>query len=309
MSSSKVDYRGDMSMIALSTLPSYDGAEIVVPAPGAGPGNWAGAASAVLVDGTYWLTWRNRRPLTEGRGVTVDVARSSDGVHFEVVAEVSRDIFGCESLERPVLVPVPAAQGGGWRLYLSCATWGSKHWWVDSLTAATPDELPGGTRQVVLAGDDEVAVKDPVITVTEQGAWEMWLCCHPLTDPGHEDRMTTRRLTSDDGLAWTDHGAVLAGRPGEWDERGARVTTPIGDGLFLYDGRPDAASNWSETTGLARWDGDRLVPDGSVAPIVSPHSDGAFRYASAVPLPDGRTRYYVEAARPDGAHDLITVVR
>jgi hypothetical protein len=165
----------------------------------------------------------------------------------------------------------------------------------------------------VLAGDDEVAVKDPVVTVGTApdgaAAWEMWLCCHPLTDPGHEDRMTTRRLTSADGLAWTDHGVVLAGRPGEWDERGARVTTPLGAGLFLYDGRPDAASNWYETTGLARWDGSRLVPDAGVGPIVSPHSDGAFRYASAVPLPDGRTRYYVEAARPDGAHDLVTVVR
>ena len=123
--------------------------------------------------------------------------------------------------------------------------------------------------------------------------------------------MTTRYLTSDDGLAWTDRGEVLAGRPGEWDERGARVTTVIGhDPLtVLYDGRPDAQSNWFETTGVAVWDGDRLEPDTSVAPIRSPYADGAFRYAAAVPLPDGRTRYYVEAARDDGAHDLVTMVR
>ncbi|GAA1946683.1 hypothetical protein GCM10009798_02110 [Nocardioides panacihumi] len=295
-----------MTVTLLPHLPSYDGAELVVPAPGDGPGNWAGAASAVLHEGVFWLTWRNRRPLAEGRGVTVDVARSTDGVHFETVAEVHRDTFGCESLERPVLLPLP--DGSGWRLYLSCATWDSKHWWVDSLTAATPDELGSGHRQVVLAGDDTVAVKDPVITIGPDG-WEMWLCCHPLTEPGHEDRMTTRRLVSPDGLVWTDLGEVLAGRPGEWDARGARVTARLADGSFLYDGRADAASNWFETTGLARWDGSRLVADATVPPISSPYADGAFRYATAVALPDGRTRFYVEAARPDGAHDLVTVLR
>jgi hypothetical protein len=287
-------------------LPSYDDLEVVVPAPGVGPGNWAGAASAVLVDGTYWLTYRVRRPLTEGRGVSVVVASSADGVTFEEVAVVDREAFGCESFERPVLVPVP---GAGWRLYLSCATPGSKHWWVDSLTAATPADLPTGQRRVVLPGDDQVAVKDPVVEHTPDG-WRMWLCCHPLTSAGHEDRMTTRLLTSADGLAWTDRGEVLAGRPGLWDARGARVTTVLsGDPLVvLYDGRPDAASNWYETTGVARWDGVRLVAD-DAEPISSPHSDGAWRYASAVPLPDGRTRFYVEAARPDGAHDLVTLVR
>ncbi|QCW52004.1 hypothetical protein FE634_19215 [Nocardioides dongxiaopingii] len=294
-------------------LPTHDGATVVVPAPGPGPGNWAGAASAVLVDDVFWLTWRVRRPLAEGRGVSVVVARSDDGLLFEPVAEVHREAFGCESFERPVLVPVP---GVGWRLYLSCATYDSKHWWVDSLTAATPADLPDGERRVVLPGDDTVAVKDPVVThdPSRLDGWDMWLCCHPLTEPGHEDRMTTRHLTSPDGLVWTDRGEVLAGRAGAWDARGARVTTvlPSADGAplrVLYDGRADADANWHETTGVAVWDGGRLVPDDAVGTIASPHSDGAWRYASAVPLPGGGVRYYVEAARPDGAHDLVTVLR
>ncbi|RLV47791.1 hypothetical protein D9V37_16825 [Nocardioides mangrovicus] len=289
-------------------LPSYDDMSVVVPAPAAGPGNWAGAASAVLVDGVFWLTWRDRRPLTDGRGVTVRVARSEDGEHFETVTEVHRRDFAAESFERPVLVPVP---GVGWRLYLSCATPASKHWWVDTLTAQTPEQLASGERWITLPGDAETAVKDPVVRQLGDGTWEMWLCCHPLDVAGHEDRMTTRRLTSPDGLEWTDRGEVLAGRPGEWDERGARVTTVLpGESLtVLYDGRRDAASNWYETTGVARWDGTRLVPDDALPPLRSPYSDGALRYASAVVLPDGRTRFYVEAARPDGAHDLLTCVR
>lgn len=287
-------------------LPDPHATRVVVPAPGAGPGHWSGAASAVLVDDVFWLTWRVRRPLGDGRGVTVVVARSDDGEVFEPVAEVHRDAFGAESFERPALVPLP---DGGWRLYLSCATPGSKHWWVDSLTAATVEGLPDGARHRVLPGDGTVGVKDPVVRHDGEG-WRMWLCCHPLAEAGHEDRMTTRHLTSDDGLAWTDHGEVLAGRPGRWDARGARVSTVLAlDPLtVLYDGRPDAASNWHETTGLARWDGARLVADDAVGPLASPHGDGAFRYASAVALPDGRTRYYVEQARPDGAHDLVTVV-
>ncbi|KRE97195.1 hypothetical protein ASG76_00210 [Nocardioides sp. Soil774] len=288
----------------VTSPPTYDDVEVVVPAPGAGPGSWAGAASAVLVDDVFWLAWRVRRPLADGRGVRVVVARSDDGTTFEPVAEVHRDAFGAESFERPALVPL---RQGGWRLYLSCATPGSKHWWVDSLTADTVEALPDGVRRRVHDGDGRTGVKDPVVRLTDEG-YEMWLCCHPLDEPGHEDRMTTRRLTSADGLDWHDRGEVLAGREGHWDARGARVTAVLGDGTLLYDGRPDAASNWHETTGVARWDGEKVTRDDR-APITSPHADGAFRYATAVPLPDGRVRFYVEAARPDGAHDLVTCVR
>ncbi|MCW2867538.1 MAG: hypothetical protein JWR20_1726 [Marmoricola sp.] len=288
-------------------LPSLEDARVVVPAPGPGPGNWSGAASAVLVDGTFYLTYRVRRPLIEGRGVTTVVARSDDGLVFETVCEVHRDDFGAESFERPVVLQRP---DGGWRLYLSCATPASKHWWVEALDAGTPEELPTGRRTVVLPGDDTVAVKDPVVTVRE-GRWEMWLCEHPLTDPGQEDRMSTAYLTSDDGLAWTRQGTVLSPTPGTWDARGARVTTVVSHDplVVLYDGRATAEDNWHEVTSVARGGADGVLRPDEGAPVLrSPDSDGALRYAAAVPLPDGGTRFYLELARPDGAHDLVTTL-
>jgi hypothetical protein len=139
--------------------PCYADADVVVAAPGSGPGNWAGAASCVLVDGVFWLTYRVRRPLDEGRGVSVVVARSDDGVRFTSVTEVHRETFGAASFERPVIVPTD----GGWRLYLSCATPKSKHWWIEAVDAWTPEGLSRGRRRVVLPGDRSWAVKDPVI--------------------------------------------------------------------------------------------------------------------------------------------------
>jgi hypothetical protein len=287
-------------------LPSFEDATVVVPAPGTEPGNWSGAASAVLVDGIYWLTYRVRRPIREGRGVSVVVARSEDGEHFVTVAEVSRREFGAESFERPVLVCRP---DGGWRLYVSCATPNSKHWWIEAVDADQPQHLEQGTRTVVLPGTDEVAVKDPVVLVDETG-WRMWVCVHPLTDPGHEDRMTTAYATSSDGLTWDWHGTVLSPTEGSWDQRGTRVTAVLSESplVVLYDGRARAEDNWHEMTGVARsTDGRTLVAEDR--PVIrSPHSDGALRYVAAVPLEDGRTRFYFEAARPDGAHDLMTSV-
>jgi hypothetical protein len=287
-------------------LPSFEDATVVVPAPGNEPGNWSGAASAVLVDGVYWLTYRVRRPLREGRGVSVVVARSEDGEHFVTIAEVRRDEFGAESFERPVLVPRP---DGGWRLYLSCATPGSKHWWIEAVDADDPVDLEQGRRTVVLPGSDEVAVKDPVVLVDATG-WRMWVCVHPLTEPGDEDRMTTAYATSADGLVWDWHGTVLEPTDGSWDQRGTRVTAVLGEDplVVLYDGRARAEDNWHEATGVARsTDGRTLVAE-DLPVIRSPHSDGALRYVAAVPLPDGGTRFYFEAARPDGAHDLMTCV-
>ena len=89
------------------------------------PGGWAGGPSALLVDGVWWLAYRLRRPVGEGRGYANVVARSDDGVTFEQVVRIHRDEFAAESLERPALVRTP---DGRWRLYVSCATPGTKHW-------------------------------------------------------------------------------------------------------------------------------------------------------------------------------------
>lgn len=296
-----------MSTLVDLSLPSFDDAVVVVPAPDIGAGNWAGGASAVLYEGVFWLTYRVRRPIMAGRGVSVAVARSTDGVDFETVCEVQRDDFGADSFERPVLIPLPE---GGWRLYVSCATPNSKHWWIEAIDAAAPEGLPDGARTVVLPGDDAVAVKDPVITYDTDNAWQIWVCCHPLDVPGAEDRMWTAYGTSSDGLRWTIENTVLSPTAGTWDARGVRVTAVLSANplTVLYDGRATAEANWHETTGIAIERGGVLEPAAGGPVVTSPEGDGAFRYVSAVSLPDGRTRFYFEAARADGQHDLMTSI-
>lgn len=288
-------------------VPSYDRSTVVVEAPGAGPGNWAGAPSALREGGTIWLAYRVRRPLNAGRGVAVVVARSSDGLNFETVASIPRERSGAESLERPALVRLPS---GGFRLFLSCATPGTKGWWIEAWDAETPELLPEGRRRIVVPPDEVSAYKDPVVQVGDGSRpWRMWVCVHPLQPVGHEDRMTTWLATSPDGLDWTLEREVLSGRSGAWDSRGARVaavldTEPLS---FLYDGRASAAENWYERTGLATVAPDgRLVALGDEPAAQSPASDGALRYTAAVTLEDGSLRFYFEAARPDGGHDLRT---
>lgn len=286
-------------------LPGTGDEQVVVPAPKAGAGNWVGGASAFLDGSTVYLAYRVRRPLDQGRGVGVVVARSEDGLQFDTVCQVHRSDVGAESLERPVVIRRP---DGGWRLYLSCATPGSKHWWIEAFDADRPEDLAQGTRTMVLPGDDLTAVKDPVIVIRD-GVWQMWVCEHPLDVPGHEDRMSTAWATSNDGLVWTRHTTVLEPTPGSWDARGTRISAVLSHDplVVLYDGRPTADDDRHEVTGVARSDGSgRLVPDPQAPVLRSPHGRGAFRYATSVELPDGSVRFYVERERPDGAHDLVT---
>ncbi len=272
------------------------------------PGSWAGGPSAQFVDGTWWLAYRLRRPVGEGRGFGNVLARSDDGVRFEPVGALGKDRFGAESLERPALVHTP---DGRWRLYVSCATPGTKHWRVDLLEADTVEGLATAAPRTVLPGSDSAAVKDPVVR-HDGGQWHLWASVHPLDDPDATDRMTTEHATSPDGVDWTWRGTALAGTEGSWDARGVRFTTVVLDGSrswALYDGRATAEENWEERTGLAEHDGEGGFRAADGGPLLSsPHAPGGLRYADVVGLPDGGARWFYEATRADGAHELRTVV-
>jgi hypothetical protein len=277
-------------------VPGTGAVDVVLPAPGTGPGRWVGAPSATRDhDGTFVVAYRLRA--VEEDVATVTVARSPDGVRLEPIVTLDKDQFGAMSLERPALVRLA---DGSWRLYVCCATPGSKHWWIAALDAFDVAGLADSPAQTVFPGDSSWGVKDPVVRIVD-GRFRAWICGHPLDVPGEEDRMTTFYANSADGLTWTWHGPALTGRKRSWDARGARVTAVLPDGSASYDGRATKEENFSERTGLAAPTGmpGQLVSTGN-APVAD------VRYLDVLPLPAGGYRLYYEAPLPDGSYELRT---
>ncbi len=124
-------------------LPGTGRVAIAVPAPGAGPGRWAGASAALGAGGGIVIGLP--RPLGRSAGRRHGSrARNRRRAPHHVGDAGAR--FSAESLERPALL---RTETGRWRLYVCCATPGSKHWWIDALEAADPagfadEELANG---------------------------------------------------------------------------------------------------------------------------------------------------------------------
>jgi hypothetical protein len=276
-------------------LPQWENSRPVLHAAH-GTGNWIGAASALVHDGHIYLAYRDRHPVDMGRGNRAYVARSpvDNGVHFDTLCVIDKADMDAESLQRPALDVTP---DGAWDLYLSCATFNSKHWRIERLRAAGPADFSPRVRETVFPGSAEFGIKDPVLV--RDPDLRIWATLHPLTDGDENaDRMIS--------VAAFSNQIVMAPEPGTWYSRGTRITAVVGEYAY-FDGRASAAENFEERTGIARWDGSRYVPQ--AGPASSPFGGGALRYVSVIALPDGAQRLYYESATEYGSHELRTELR
>ena len=279
----------------LVMLPRWENSQLVLHAAH-GTGNWIGAASALIHGDYIYLAYRDRHPADKGRGNRAYVARSpvDSGINFEVLRVFDKEDMDAESLERPALDVTP---GGDWDLYLSCATFNSKHWRIERLRADGPASFRAVSRKVVFPGSAAFGVKDPVVVRDED--LRIWATQHPLTEGDENaDRMISVNAFSGE--------PVMVPEPGTWYSRGTRVTAVLGDYAY-FDGRASAAQNFEERTGVAKWNGSRFLA--VAGPSSSPFGGGALRYVSAITLPDGRLRLYYESATEYGSHELRTELR
>ncbi|MGC4193240.1 MAG: hypothetical protein QM589_19000 [Thermomicrobiales bacterium] len=289
---------------------------------GEGNGWWVGAPS-VFYDGDAWyLSFRTRRPQPQ-RGGLFQIARSTDGEHFDVIASIRKEDLGTSSIERGALL---RTDDGTWRLYLSYVDPKDDRWRIDLIEAATPEGLTADKRVPILGAADIAAegIKDPWVARVGD-TWYMIVSWAPTPDGvSHADMHGSRDIyntgtskslsglaTSKDGLTWKWHGAILEPSADGWDTYAARINTVyVENGQFvgLYDGSKSVTENYEERCGAATskdlktW--VRVSTDG---PIVGPNGGpGSVRYAEAV-QGDGWIRFYYEYTRPDGSHELRTI--
>ena len=278
-------------------LPGTGRVAVAVPPPGPGPGRWVGAPSAVQDrDGGFVVAYRVR--VTDQRGAATVVAHSADGEQLTTVAVLDK---------APLRRHVDGAAGGlrtaegRWRLYVCCATPGSKHWWIDVLEADDPAGLADAEARTVFGGDDRAGVKDPVVRSPGRPLARLDLL-PPAGRAGrggpHDHRLCDQRGRAGLGLARHRAGppARDLGRPrGQGHRRPPRrpgqLRRPGHQGGELlrahrpgprWPGRP---GGWSRTG------------DGPVADV---------RYLEVVPLRAAATASGTRPRSPDGSHELRT---
>jgi hypothetical protein len=300
-----------------------DSGVVVFSPQGEGPGWWVGAPSAVWDGSEFFLSFRTRRPQPE-RGGLFQIARSSDGVSFEIIASIRKEELGTSSIERGALLKTDDT----WRLYLSYVDPTDDRWRIDLIEADRPGNLSASNRVPILGAADIGAegVKDPWVCQVND-VWHMIVSYAPTPagDVSRDEMHGTRDIyntgtsksltglaTSNNGIDWEWQGSIFEPGNTGWDEYAARINTVYREGsqfIGLYDGSKSVQENYEErcgaatSTDLRTW--NRVSTNG---PIVGPNGGpGSVRYVESVQSPDW-TRFYYEYTRPDGSHELRTVL-
>jgi len=310
----------------LGRVPLFNSSEgwVVRQPPGEGKGNWAGAPSAFFDDEAkrFFLSYRLRKPLTEGRGYLTCVAESRDGRDFTDLWAGKATQFNSPSIERSCLIKTPE---GRYRLYVSYVDEADNRWRIDMLEADHPANFNLTRRQAILHPDDvdSEGVKDPYLILIGR-MYYMYVPYGPRTTViprssakdlhGTGNIFTTGLVAHPTGLAVSVDGVhfewkgdVL--RPGDgWDRNVARLscvvyTPPVF--TAFYDGRTGQGDVYEDRTGMAMgFTPDRFETLSRKEPVLSsPWGTGSLRYMDIVPLKDCFYFYY-EECRADGAHEL-----
>ena len=300
-----------------------EGQTVIAP-PAPGPGNWAGAPSAVYDGSTsrLYLCYRVRRPRPI-RGGECYIAESDDGVTFTTIWAAKREALGSASMERFCLTKSLDAR---WLLYPSYVDPADGRWRIDIVEAASPGAFDLSERKALLTATQvgTEGVKDPWVMIVN-GLYYMLVSCALTLDELSDDeradahstadiystgltRSATALAVSGDGREYEWLGNVFSPRPGAWDAYAARlgclIPTPNG-WLGYYDGAAAVEGNYEERTGVVQtWDLRHFYRLSYSGPhLVSPEGSGSLRYVDAV-LFDDEILIYYEYARADGSHEL-----
>ena len=290
--------------------------------PGSGYGYWAGAPSAAFdaSSGRFYVYYRVRRPLSEGRGGECRIAVSDGDGKLETVWSATKEDFGANSIEKGCLFRDPS---GRWRLYL-CYEVGRGYdrnpptWRIDLLEADSPERFsPAHTRPVIDAPMYGFTfAKDPTVVVVG-GEYLVYTSVgipqqHDEADAGGVIRTRGRGWAalhrSCDGVNFPTAQIVMRPSQSGWDAFNVRITSVCylaPAWLAFYDGATHRADSYDEFCGLAVTQDLVNFRSVSVASpwAKSPHASGSIRYLDALPVNE-TMHYFYEYTRPDESHEL-----
>lgn len=280
-------------------------------------GNWVGCPSVFEHNGELYLTYRIRRPRGEGRGVINRIAKSTDGVKFEDVFEINKDLLNqTPSVERSCLLH----DGKNYRFYFSYVNSENNMWQIDLIEAESADQFDVSKRIKVLDGNmlNASGVKDPWI-IRFGGYYFMYVSYAPLPETHQPelhstgDAFATGLTTSQSGLAISKDGinfqwaGDVIGLGEKWDSSTTRISsiTPIKGGyLAFYDGASRIEDNYEEKCGVAFSSDLKHFNRISIGePYLVGTKGESIRYVDTVSF-KGEFFFYFEKTRDDGSHEL-----